>query len=464
LFLPVLLELFMKIAVFFIGRKRPGFDPEWGAFLVREIQSQLVQSPFETIFFHGIADEKAMREAIVASQQAGVKAVILCQPTMGDGNLWPILISDWNGAVIVWATPENLQNTRVSACGLVGAHNWVSGMSQAGRPPYFVYGLPNIRATVMELNRAVFASTAMVKLQHARIGLIGDHAPGFLNMVVDTAAMQQLLGARLKRFGLHEFIGVMESFSDAEVLADRLKAESLGLPVREGVTLTDDAWNISSRYYLAVRKLVDEESLDAVALRCGPELPNEFGVWPYLAVARLASDGINICEEGDVDGAVGCLIAQSLGCETVFNSDWLEHDDDHVQLWHAGATPWGICEPIGTPNGPTLSAHFNSGKPLVVDALLLNGVPITMFRIWRMGNRYLMAICEGRVVEPTRTIEGCSGRVHVNGGGVRKFFADACTSGMPHHLAVMKGHYADPLEQFAGNYQPQPIDVVLRIG
>jgi len=464
---------FMKIAVFFIGRKRPGFDLEWGEFLKQEIQTHLGRLPFETLVFYSVSDERAMREAIISAKRNGVQVVIVSQPTMGDGNLWPILLSDWDGGIIVWATPENPQSTKVSACGLVGAHNWVSGMSQAGRPPYLVYGRPNDPVTVKELHNAVLAARTTVKLQHARIGLIGDHAPGFLNMAVDAAAMQQILGPRLKRFGLHEFIGVMLSFDDDEVAEDRRQAESFGLPVREGVTLTDDVWNISSRYYLALRKLVDEESLDAVALRCWPELPNEFGVWPYLAVARLLSDGVNLCEEGDVDGAIGCLIAQSLGCETVYNSDWLEHDDDHIQLWHAGATPWGICEPIGTPKGPTLATHFNSGKPLVVDAELWNGTPVTLFRLWRMGSRYRMAICEGHVVEPTRIIEGCAGRVRVSGGGegalrpattVRKFFVDACTAGMPHHLTVMKGHYADPLEQFAALYQPQPIDVILRIG
>jgi L-fucose isomerase-like protein len=336
-------------------------------------------------------------------------------------------------------------------------------MSQAGRPPYLVVGLPNDPQTVADLNNAVYASTAMAKLQHTRIGLIGDHAPGFLNMAVDAAAMQQLLGPRLKRFGLHEYFSVMQSFSDAEVAEDRHIAESLGLPVRNDVTLTDDAWNISSRCCLAVKKLVEEESLDAVALRCWPELPNEFGIWPYLAVARLASDGICICEEGDVDGAIGCLIAQSLGCETAaYNSDWLEHDDDHIQLWHSGATAFGMCEPIGTSGGPTLATHFNSGKPLVVDAELLRDMPVTLFRLWRMHDQYLMAICEGRVVEPTRRIEGCAGRIQVPGGGVRKFFIDACTSGMPHHVTVMQGHYADQLEQFAAHYLPQAIEVVLR--
>jgi L-fucose isomerase-like protein len=338
-------------------------------------------------------------------------------------------------------------------------------LSQAGRPPIIVYGLPGQSETITELNQAVQVAATARKLRHARIGLIGDHAPGFLNMAVDAGLLQQLLGPRLKRIGLHEVCELVRSFSDAEVAADRKRVESLGLSTKPGIVISDNDLNISSRYYLAVKQIVEEESFDAVALRCWPELPNEFGVWSYLAIARLASDGINICEEGDVDGAIGTLIARSLGADTAaYNSDWLEHDDDSITLWHAGATPFEICEPIGTPHGPTLSVHFNSGKPLVVDARLAAGIPVTLFRLWRFRNEYRLGVVEGQIAEPTREIEGCSGRVLVSGGGVKKFFPDACYAGMPHHLTVVKGHYAEQLEQFAAYHQPQPISVVLCLG
>ena len=455
----------MKVAVFFTGRKRPGFDPDWAAFLVKEIRSQMQASPFDTLFFENIADEKAMRAALDASRKAGVSVVIISQPTMGDGNLWPILLSDWGGAVILWATPENPDNPKVSACGLVGAHNWCSGMSQAGSPPYLVYGKPGEKKTVLELEQAIHAAAAMIKLQHSRIGLIGDHAPGFLNMACDAAMLQKLLGARLKRFGLHEFISQARSFSDAEVAEDRRKVDALKIPVREGVTVSNESLDISSRYYLAVKKLIEEESLDMVAIRCWPELPNDPGVWPYLAIARLAEDGVSICEEGDIDGAIGCQLAQSFGCEmAAFNSDWLEHDDDSILLWHAGATPFGMCESIGSPDGPKLSVHFNTGKPLIVDTLIRVNMPVTLFRLWRMKDRYQLAICEGRIAKPPRKVDGCAGTVQVSGGGVEKFFKDACRKGMPHHVTVMKGHYAEQLNLWAQQYLPQPIEVVLQCG
>jgi len=455
----------MKIALFFIGRKRPGFEPAWGAFLEKEIRSQMERSPFEPLFFGPITDEAAMEQAIYGCYEAGAEAIIVSQPTMGDGNLWPILLAKWCGIPIIWATPENPKNPKVSACGLVAAHNWVSGMAQAGSPPYLVVGMPGEKSTIADLNDAVYVSSAAAKLRRARVGLIGDHAPGFMNMAVDAAAMLRLLGTRLRRFGLHEFFALVRSFSDETVAGDRAKAEALRLPVCEGVTLSDEVWNLSSRYYLAVRELVDSESLDAVALRCWPEIPNEFGVWPYLAVPRLASDGINLCEEGDVDGALGCLLAKALGCETAaFNSDWLEHDDDSILLWHGGATPWGVCQPIGSPGGPTLNVHYNTGKPLVVDAHLLYDMDVTLFRFWRMGDKYSLAICEGQAEKPPRPITGCAGTVRVSGGGVKRFFLDVCRLGMPHHVVVMKGHYATQLRQFAERFRPGPIEVVREIG
>ena len=455
----------MKVAVFFIGRKRPGFEPAWGAYIEKEIRSQLEQSPFEPLFFGPLTDEKEMAESIIGCYKADVETIIISQPTMGDGNLWSILFSDWYGGVIVWATPENPQNPKVSACGLVGAHNWVSGMAQAGMPPYLVYGMPGKAKTVRDLNNAIYGSSAAAKLRQTRVGLIGDHAPGFLNMAVDAAAMLQLLGARLRRFGLHEFFTLIRSYSDVVVTADRRKAEALGLPVRNDVMISDDAWNLSSRFYLAIRELVEAENWDAVALRCWPEIPNEFGIWCYLAVARLASDGINICEEGDVDGALGCLLAKALGCETAaYNSDCLEYDDDSILLWHGGATPWEMCQPMGTPEGPTLNVHYNTGKPITIDAELLYGMDVTLFRFWRMGNRYSLAIGEGKVEKPPRFIEGCAGTVRISGGGVNRFFLDVCNLGMPHHVVVMKGHYGIQLRQFAERFRPGPMEVVREIG
>ncbi|MDR3234617.1 MAG: hypothetical protein LBT46_13320 [Planctomycetaceae bacterium] len=450
----------MSVAVFFISRKRPGFDPAWGAFVEQNIRTQLQKTLPDTLFYSPIADEHALKTALNNARQNEIDAVIISQPTMGDGNLWTLFASEWNAPVILWATPENPDNPKVSACGLVGVHNWASGLAQVHRPALIVYGLPNEKETVRELNEAICIAQTVKKIRQARIGLIGGHAPGFLNMAVDASLLQRLLGSRLKHIGLHEFINIVRSLPDSLVAEDRKKAEALNIPVRYGVRISEEALNWSSRYYLALRQVFAEEAFDAAALRCWGELPNELGVWAYAALARLADEGFNICEEGDAGGAIGCLLAQTLGAETpAFNTDWLEHDDVSITLWHGGATPFSICEP----NSLSLDVHFNTGKPLVVNARLKEGIPVTLFRLWRFDNEYRLAIIEGISEKPQRYIDGFYARVRV-GGGVKQFFLDACTAGMPHHIAVVQGRWASQLKQFAAVYQPQLIKVALQLG
>ena len=81
----------------------------------------------------------------------------------------------------------------------------------------------------------------------------------------------------------------------------------------------------SSRHYLAMKKLINDNNFDAIAIRCWPELPGPAGLgqWPYMALARLATEGVPVACEGDVDGAMSCLVAKFLGCGAVYLSDSL---------------------------------------------------------------------------------------------------------------------------------------------
>ena len=56
--------------------------------------------------------------------------------------------------------------------------------------------------------------------------------------------------------------------------------------------------------------------------------------------------GFPIACEGDVDGALGCLIGKLLGLGTVYLSDWLEHDQSTITLWHGGMAPIQVREKL----------------------------------------------------------------------------------------------------------------------
>ena len=187
-------------------------------------------------------------------------------------------------------------------------------------------------------------------LKKSKVGLIGYQAPGFQDFHPNPSALRKTFGTILLQMGLGEYVATANSFTDEEVAADA-KTVSTTLPfkgVDTGFGVEESELGPASRHYLAMRRFIGDNNLDGLAIRCWPELPGppETGTgldqWAYLALARLASEGFPIACEGDVDGAVGGMVAKFLGCGAVYLSDWLEHDRDTLTLWHGGIAPYQV--------------------------------------------------------------------------------------------------------------------------
>jgi L-fucose isomerase-like protein len=154
---------------------------------------------------------------------------------------------------------------------------------------------------------------AFSTVRGAKIGTVGSHAPGFISMEADPFAMQEQLGVQLQRLSLPQFIERVEAIADTAVREDVERVRALNLPMN-GVA--DAVLSTNSRYYLAIRELLAEERLDAVAIQEWPEMPNLLGQWPYLALARLGDEGHVVALEGDADGAITSLAGPALGAGT----------------------------------------------------------------------------------------------------------------------------------------------------
>ncbi|MCK4514816.1 MAG: sugar isomerase, partial [Spirochaetaceae bacterium] len=196
------------------------------------------------------------------------------------------------------------------------------------------------------------------------------------------------------------------------------------------------------------RRMMADEHLNALAVRCWPELPNLTGQWPYLAIVRLTDEGYAVTMEGDVDGAVGMLSLRLLDIEPGFLTDWLEHDDHHITVWHGGGTPATLCEPAGAAHPRTIARHFNSDKAAVVDGWIAADRPVTLLRMWSDGRGYQLMTREGVTAPPTRHLRGTVGRVRIESENVHDLFDHLCHEGMPHHLIVAPGHHSAILSRY----------------
>jgi L-arabinose isomerase len=435
-----------KVGVVFIGRRRPGFDLDWGKQMEERVREQLRSTPF-TAFepSEKAVDEASLRRVMAECESAGVNALAVLQTTMGDGRLAPTLAQLWPGPVILWATPENQVGDMISSCSLVGAHCWASVLRQMGHAFELVYGAPEAPETRRRFTEAVRMVATISGLHTARLGCIGGNAPGYFAMAGDPFVIHHGLGAQMQTFSLLEFANAVNEVTKEAIAADVEKVKALGLPHKD---ITDDDLPTASRLYLAMRAFIDNENLDALTIREWPEMPNTFGQWPYLGVARLCEQGYAIGIEGDADGALSAWIAERLGLGRCYLSDWLEHDHETITLWHGGAAPFSLCEPIGSPGGPRIAKHFNIRKPAVVEATIRADMPVTVCRFWRCDGKYSLTAREGRTMKPRRHLMMTDALATMN-CDPDEWFEDLCHAGMPHHVAVVQGHHTALLKRMA---------------
>ncbi len=430
----------------FLGRKRRGFDEEWGAAMAGRVTTTVHARPWGVFLCPTKAvDDATLRRAVAECRTAGCDTLVVLQTTMSDGRLAPLLAQIWNGPLVLWATPEKPEGDLVSSCSLVGTHLYASVFARMGVPFQVVSGGPEDNRLLTDLDSAVCTTSAAARLGQSKIGLVGYHAPGFINLHADPFALSSALGAQLYHFGQQELLSAMDVVPEKDVAIDVRDTLKLGLPL---VNVAEDELKVQSAYYLAIRRMVADEHLNALAVRCWPELPDLTGQWPYLAMVRLTDEGYAVTMEGDVDGAVGMLVLRFLGIEPGFLTDWLEHDDQHITVWHGGGTPASLCEPADGAHPRTIARHFNSDKAAVVDGWIAADRPVTLMRMWSDGRGYRLMTREGVTVPPTRHLRGTVGRVRIESENVHDLFDHLCHEGMPHHLIIAPGHHSAILSRF----------------
>lgn len=435
-----------KVGVLFLGRRRPGFDMEWGKVMEQSVRGWVQRSGFD-IFepAEKAIDDASLRRVMAACDAEKVDALVLLQTTMGDARLAPSLAQLWPDPLILWATPEKPDGEMISSCSLVGAQCWASVLRQMGHAFDLVYGDPGTVATQQRFRDAVRLAVTVRRLKTLRLGVIGGQAPGYFAMSADPFVIHRGTGAQVQSYSLIEFSNVANELSAQAVAADVEQVKALGYPLKD---VAEADLPMASRLYLALKSFFDSENLAALTIREWPEMPNVFGQWPYFGVARLADEGRAIGIEGDADGALCAWLVESLGLGRCYLSDWLEHDERTITLWHGGAAPMSLCEPVGKPGGPCIARHFNIKKPAVIEATIRAEMPITVYRFWRCDGKYYLTAREGHTLKPRRHLLATNALAAMN-CDPRAWFEDLCHAGMPHHVAVVQGHHADVLKRLA---------------
>lgn len=390
-----------------------------------------------------------------------IDGIIVSLPNFGYeiGIINTISRADLNVPVLVQACDDendkvDLDSRRDAFCGKISVCN---NLYQYGIP----YSLTSLHTysiysedLVKDINKFAAICRVVDTLRHCRIGQIGTRPLGF-----NTCRASEKL---LQRSGITVVPADMsELIFDAQKVADddpRLIKKLADIHEYAKVPESyEEKLRVQAKFGVAVEEWVKVNQVDALALQCWDSLEKNYGAAPCVTMAMLGDMGIPCACETDITGAVSMLALHLAANAASALADWnnnFAEDRDKCVCTHCGNFPRGFIgnkdlklTPLGV-LGRTLGKVRTFGA---IDAKVSEG-PFTFFRISTddPAGKIRAYVGEGEITYEPYGMDGCIAVTKVD--NLQKLMKHICRHGFEHHVALVRGHVADVLQDAIENY------------
>jgi len=346
--------------------------------------------------------ELLAHEEVVLSVEGSLEAVSALVERGAEGIIY--LIGTWIYAPMViepirkfklpallWSPPDP------AAFSLVGTAVAYGSLRELGFSSEICYGTPE---DVLDKVK-VFANACKVlnRLRRCRLGLFGGYTMGMYTALSDPLQVKKVFGLEMEHIDQHVLIAEMARVKKEEVeKIERLLKEKV-----KDVLAPREAVERAIRLYLALKRVISERRLDAVGVKCQPELIDEVGS-ACLAMAMLNDEGIIASCECDINGAITMKILHLLSGGPVIFADInsLDLSNKELRLINCGSFPMKVAGGEGVELG---YQYKYMGKMRGVTTILCaKSGEVTLARLGRVGGEYVMVIARGRAVEKPKGV------------------------------------------------------------
>lgn len=455
----------MRFALFFGNR---GFFPE--ALIAgarKEVKEAVERLGYETL----LMDEGDTRFGAIETVEEGRKyaaflkenrgfydGVILSLPNFGDENGAITALLDCGVPILIQAYPDEIgrmdfEHRRDAFCGKFS----VMDVFYQYRLPYTVFkphAIHPITDTFTEHLRSFAAICRVVKgMRRFTVGAIGARTTAFKTVRFDELTLQKV-GITTEALDLSELFqrvrGLKDGSSKLKNKIERLRNYTnwTGVPDEKLVML--------SKVGTVIDDMIEEYSLDALALRCWIEIEKELGVSPCVLLSELNDRGIAAACELDVCNAVS-MHALSLASEKAATClDWNNNfgsDEDKCILFHCGPVSQSLMTQKGQIiDHPMFAKSFGAGCGWGCNVGRIAPSPMTFASAKTEEGKLIFYMGEGDFTG--ETIEegffGCAGVAKIE--GLQDKLLAVGKTGFRHHVSVTFGHVEKPIREAFTTY------------
>jgi L-fucose isomerase-like protein len=291
------------------------------------------------------------------------------------------------------------------------------------------------KSIVGEMAAEEEVNKAFAWLKGKKIGAVGDAPIGFTPCVFDGQQLNKYFGLDVRQITITDAFGRIAEVKEearelayANAVAAQPSLSSVNVDEAKkvyGVEVALDTWR-------------EEESLDAIAIRCWPEFPTDMGACICSSLGRLSDRGTVTTCERDVLGAVTMMVCESLGSDENYLVDIVDLDADKglVRLWHCGSAATKLA---ADPQNATQTTHCNRKLGVAGNFPLKTG-PVTLFRIDRdvdpsNSTGLRMVVSRGESIPAPNHFQGNTATV-ITQPDAAALVNGIVTGGYPHHLVI----------------------------
>lgn len=427
----------------------------------------VVTLPFEATengAVQSIADAQLYAEHFKTHRDQ-IDGLVICLPNFGDEIAIAELVNraKLNVPILLQASNDevdkvSIHQRRDAFCGKISVTN-----------NFWQYGVPFTETTTHtcdtdsaefrgDLERFSRVCRTVRGLRGARLGAIGARTGAFQTMRYSEKLLQSS-GITVLTVDLSEMMGKASAIRDdaPELLAKMEKIKAYGnIPghIKTSQILTQAKWT------LAVNRWIDENECDASAIQCWRSLQDNFGCATCVTMSMMGEALMPSACEVDIMGALSMYaLALASGAPPAI-LDWNNNygsEPDICVATHCGNFPKSF---IGdTPEISELDVLGESiGRSKCFGAVKgkVKPGPMTYFRLSSddRAGRLKCYLGEGEFTNDPFAMDG--GIAVTKVARLRELMRFVTQNGFEHHVAMVRGHHADVVEEAVTRYLGWP--------
>lgn len=273
--------------------------------------------------------------------------VIVCLPNFGDETGVVEAVRDARVPILIHAYPDELdkmqpERRRDAFCGKFSVMDVLVqyGIPFTALTPHVVH--PMEAAFADNLDYFGRLCRVVAGMKRLVVGAIGARTTAFKTVRIDELALQKH-GITLETFDLSEVFDQVRLLKSGDG-ALRAKKDAL----REYTTwpdVPDEAFDNLARLAVVLDRLVADNGLDAIAVRCWLEMQKQLGISPCVLLSMINEGGLAAACEVDVGNAVTMHALRLATGKPATCLDWNNNyggEPDKCILFHCGPVPQSL--------------------------------------------------------------------------------------------------------------------------